>query len=139
MGKGGRAGGGGDWSSYYYNGYIYGSEMGRGTDVLKLVPSKYLTQNEIDAAAQVHLAEFNVQDQPYIDYPKTTSPPRLTSINWFATTPSRSKKARRSIAAMDGKKTKEMKAFAASLDKDAATAAPGEADRMKALSEILKK
>jgi hypothetical protein len=27
---------GGFWSSYYYNGYIYGSEIQRGFDVLKL-------------------------------------------------------------------------------------------------------
>ena len=76
----GRAGGGGDWSSYY-NGYIYGSEMGRGTDVLKLVPTKYLTQNEIDAAAHVHYAELNVQDQPHIEAPRPPSPRRLMSIN----------------------------------------------------------
>ena len=31
---------GGQWSTYYYNGYIYGSEIARGTDVLKLVPTK---------------------------------------------------------------------------------------------------
>ena len=64
-----RAAMGGQWSTYYYNGYIYGSEIARGTDVFKLVPTKYLTQNEIDAAAQITLPELNVQDQPHIDYP----------------------------------------------------------------------
>jgi hypothetical protein len=62
---------GGQWSTYYYNGYIYGSEIARGTDVFKLLPTKYLTQNEIDAAAQINLPELNVQNQPHIDYPMT--------------------------------------------------------------------
>ncbi len=54
---------GGQWSTYWYNGYIYGSEIARGVDVMKLVPSKYLTQNEIDAANLVHVSELNVQNQ----------------------------------------------------------------------------
>jgi hypothetical protein len=139
IGKEGRRAGGGDWSSYYYNGYIYGSEMARGTDVLKLVPTKYLTQNEIDAAAQVHFAELNVQDQPYIDYPKTTLTAKAYVDQLVRDNALTIEKGAAIDAAMDGKKTKEMKTFAASLDNDAATAAPGQADRMKALSEILKK
>jgi hypothetical protein len=60
---------GGDWSAYWYNGYIYGSEIARGLDVFKLVPSKFLTQNEIDASDLVQLSEFNVQNQPKIAWP----------------------------------------------------------------------
>ena len=41
---------GGYWSIYYYNGYLYGSEIARGFDVFQLTPSQYLSQNEIDAA-----------------------------------------------------------------------------------------
>ncbi len=41
---------GGYWSVYYYNGYLYGSEIARGLDVFELTPSEYLSQNEIDAA-----------------------------------------------------------------------------------------
>ncbi len=52
------------WSVYWYNGYIYGSEIARGVDVFKLMPSKFLTQNEIDASNQVHFDELNVQNQP---------------------------------------------------------------------------
>ena len=52
------------WSAYWYNGFIYSSEIARGVDVFKLVPSKFLTQNEIDAANQVHFDELNVQNQP---------------------------------------------------------------------------
>jgi len=64
-----KRGAGGFWSVYWYNGYIYGSEIARGLDVFKLVPSKFLTQNEIDAANQVHFDELNVQNQPKITWP----------------------------------------------------------------------
>jgi hypothetical protein len=60
---------GGDWSAYWYNGYIYGSEIARGLDVFKLVPSKFLTQNEIDAANLVQFNELNVQNQSKITWP----------------------------------------------------------------------
>ena len=60
---------GGFWSGYYYNGYIYGSEIARGLDVFKLTPTADLTQNEIDAAALVHYDQLNVQSQPKITWP----------------------------------------------------------------------
>ena len=49
---------GGDWSAYWYNGNIYASEIARGLDVFELTPTKYLTQNEIDAAKTVQVAEL---------------------------------------------------------------------------------
>ena len=61
---------GGQWSAYWYNGYIYGSEIARGVDVFRLVPNKFITQNEIDASNQVHFDELNVQDQPKIVWPQ---------------------------------------------------------------------
>ena len=42
---------GGYWSAYWYGGLIYGTEIARGLDVLSLVPSDYLTANEIAAAS----------------------------------------------------------------------------------------
>ena len=60
---------GGEWSAYWYNGYIYGSEIARGLDVFQLVPSKFLTQNEIDAANLVHFNELNVQNQSKLSWP----------------------------------------------------------------------
>jgi hypothetical protein len=60
---------GGYWSTYYYNGYIYGSEIARGIDVLKLTPTADLTQNEIDAANLVRFRELNVQEQPKLVWP----------------------------------------------------------------------
>lgn len=60
---------GGYWSTYWYNGRIYGSEIGRGLDVFELQPSPYLTQNEIDAAKLVHFDEYNPQNQPRFTWP----------------------------------------------------------------------
>ena len=60
---------GGDWSAYWYNGHIYASEIARGLDVFELSPSKFLTQNEIDAAKTVKAAELNVQNQQRIEWP----------------------------------------------------------------------
>ena len=61
----------GTWSAYWYNGYIYSSEIGRGLDVFELTPSGLLSKNEIDAAKSVHVDYFNAQDQPKITWPAT--------------------------------------------------------------------
>jgi hypothetical protein len=60
---------GGDWSAYWYNGHIYASEIARGLDIFELSPSEFLTQNEIDAAKTVRVAELNVQNQQRIEWP----------------------------------------------------------------------
>lgn len=60
---------GGSWSAYWYNGYIYSSEIARGLDVFELQPSGLLSQNEIDAAKLVHFDELNVQDQQRLVWP----------------------------------------------------------------------
>ncbi len=60
---------GGYWAGYYYNGYIYGSEIARGLDVFKLTPTADLTQNEIDAANLVRFEQLNPQSQPHLVWP----------------------------------------------------------------------
>jgi hypothetical protein len=59
----------GSWSVYWYNGVIVNSEIARGLDILELVPSEHLTQNEIDAARTVRLEHLNVQGQPQFVWP----------------------------------------------------------------------
>ena len=61
---------GGHWSAYWYNGRIYASEIARGLDVFELTPTKFLTQNEIDAAKAVRVTELNVQNQQKIEWPR---------------------------------------------------------------------
>ena len=59
----------GYWSTYWYNGRIYGSEIGRGLDIFALKPSEHLSQNELDAANLVRFEEFNAQHQPKMTWP----------------------------------------------------------------------
>lgn len=60
----------GYWSTYWYNGRIYGTEIARGLDVFALTPSEHLSENEIAAA---ELADqggvFNPQQQFPVTWP----------------------------------------------------------------------
>ena len=65
---------GGFWSVYYYEGAIYGTEIQRGLDVLKLTPSDHITANEIEAANYAFPAIgskrlFNPQQQIPMTWP----------------------------------------------------------------------
>ena len=61
---------GGFWSTYWYNGRIYGTEIVRGLDVLKLVPSEHLSENEIAAAEMADQGGlFNPQQQFRVTWP----------------------------------------------------------------------
>ena len=60
---------GGYWSAYWYNGHIFGSEIGRGLDVFQLMPSEQLTRNEIEAAKTVQVDWFNPQLQQKLTWP----------------------------------------------------------------------
>ena len=60
---------GGFWSTYYYDGRIYGTEIARGLDVLSFVPSEHLSENEIAAAAIAEQSVFNPQQQFQLSWP----------------------------------------------------------------------
>jgi len=61
---------GGFWSSYWYDGRIYGTEIVRGLDVLTLLPSEHLSANEVAAAAIAnHGSVFNPQQQFPVTWP----------------------------------------------------------------------
>jgi hypothetical protein len=138
---------GGEWSAYWYNGYIYGSEIARGLDVFELTPSKLLTQNEIDAAKLVRVSEQNVQNQQKIEWPA-----KLVVAKAYLDQLSRSQGLpAEQIAAvqtaiqgaesshMNKSKVAKLKGLAPSLEKSAATAkSPADATRLHALAEILK-
>jgi hypothetical protein len=142
---------GGYWSAYWYNGQIYGSEIARGMDIFKLVPTQYLSQNEIDAAISVRSTEFNAQNQQKITYPATTMVAKayldqLTRNNAIA--PERAKAVRDNLAKVDELRTGKEKNAAAALDALNAVAAQVEADaktksgrdamRLTALADTLK-
>jgi hypothetical protein len=138
---------GGQWSSYWYNGYIYGSEIARGVDIFKLVPNKYITQNEIDAANQVHFDELNVQNQPKIAWPANFVVARayldqLTRGNALPTDQLGALNdaiAKGEPTSSDRTASAKLRSIAESLDKEAAKAKTvADADRMRALAGILK-
>jgi len=59
----------GSWSAYWYNGVIVSSEIVRGLDILELLPSAFLSQNEIEAARSVSVDHFNAQSQERFIWP----------------------------------------------------------------------
>jgi len=61
---------GGFWSAYWYRNHIYGTEIVRGLDVLELLPSEHLSENEIAAAKLADQGElFNPQQQFRVSWP----------------------------------------------------------------------
>jgi hypothetical protein len=67
---------GGHWSSYWYDGRIYGSEIARGLDVLRLTPTELLSENEIKAAEAVRDRMDNIQTQERFSWPAHYAVPR---------------------------------------------------------------
>ena len=66
---------GGYWSTYWYNGLIYGTEIIRGLDVFELLPSEFLSENEIAASKLADQGSvFNPQQQFPVTWP---SHPRI--------------------------------------------------------------
>ena len=60
---------GGSWSVYWYNGAIVSSEIARGLDIFELMPSEFISENEIAAANTVVLDYLNAQGQPAFVWP----------------------------------------------------------------------
>ncbi len=138
---------GGDWSAYWYNGDIYGSEISRGLDIFELTPTKFLTQNEIDAAKAVKVAELNVQNQQKIVWPnklvvakayvdqltrsKALPETDLTAISSSIEQAEKSK--------LNKKSTAKLKTLGDRLDSSSASVSdPADSKRVAALAAILK-
>ncbi len=61
---------GGYWSTYWYNGKIYGTEIIRGLDVMELQASEFLSENELAAAKLANMGDtFNPQQQFQVTWP----------------------------------------------------------------------
>ncbi len=139
---------GGSWAAYWYNGNIYSSEIARGLDIFELAPTKFLTQNEIDAAKSVQVAELNVQNQQKIEW-KNQLIVAKAYIDQLERSQSLSSdqiaNLRQTIQSVEssklGKKdVQKLKKLAPSLEKNAATNKnAADSVRLQALSEILKR
>jgi hypothetical protein len=137
---------GGDWSAYWYNGFIYASEIARGLDIFELTPTKLLTQNEIDAATTVHLAEENVQNQQKIEWPKnlTVAKAYLDQLSRSQALPeARITELQKAIHSAESSHLSKstlakLKGMAPSLEKTAAQAQnSADSMRMRALADVL--
>jgi len=134
---------GGFWAGYYYNGYIYGSEIARGLDVFELTPTADLTQNEIDAAKLVRFDQLNPQSQPKLVWPAAFAVARayvdqlvrdngLPAARTSAISSALKSAEQRSGAA----RAAALRKLAADLDRDATSAS--DAARVRALSSVVK-
>jgi hypothetical protein len=137
----------GEWSAYWYNGSIYGSEIARGLDVFELTPTKFLTQNEIDAAKAVRVPDLNVQNQQKIEWPAqlVVAKAYLDQLSRSQALPSDQifalQKAIQDAESshMNKGKLAKLKRMAPALEKDADSATtPADSARLHALAEILK-
>ncbi len=130
---------GGDWSAYWYNGQIYASEIARGLDIFELTPTKFLTQNEIDAAKSVKVPELNVQNQQKIVWPKTLTVAKAYIDQLERSQALSADRITALRAAIDKNDTGSLKKMAPALEKDAAGAkTAADTNRLNALAEILK-
>ena len=138
---------GGDWSAYWYNGNIYGSEIARGLDVFELTPTKFLTQNEIDAAKSVRVPVLNVQNQQKIEWPAnlTVAKAYLDQVERSQALPADRIAALRTAiqsaesSHMNKSKVAKLQSMAPSVEQSAASAkSPADAKRLQALADILK-
>ncbi len=138
---------GGPWSSYWYNGHIYSSEIARGLDILELSPSELLTQNEIDAAKTVRVAELNVQNQQRIVWPAklVVAKAYLDQLERSQALPAEQITAvRKAIQSAESSRLSKgrakLQSFARSLKESARTSNSAvDGKRMHALAEILQR
>ncbi len=146
---------GGYWSVYYYNGYLYGSEIARGLDIFELTPSQFLSQNEIDAAKLATREgcgasnDLNVQCQPHYVWPasfvvarayldqlardQALPQERIDALN------AAMKDVESATAANRGGAVSRLNGLAAELAKDAASATGQTAVRMRSAAATIQK
>jgi hypothetical protein len=138
---------GGSWSAYWYNGHIYSSEIARGLDILELTPTKHLTQNEIDAAKTVQVAELNVQNQEKIEWSRqlVVAKAYVDQLERSQGLPSERIAALRQAiqkaesSQLNQRELKNLKSLASSLEKNTAVTKSGaDSARLQALAEILR-
>ncbi len=133
---------GGAWSTYWYNGRIYSSEISRGLDVLKMVPGPLLTENELEAARTVEFEELNVQMQPKITWPPSYAKARAY-LDQLARSggleDGRIREARATLAAAEagssGEHRRALERLAVELETDASGA--GDPAKVRALAEAV--
>lgn len=129
---------GGAWSAYWYNGRIYSSEIARGLDIFELTPTKYLSQNEIDAARSIHVNALNVQMQERFTWPNslTVAKAYVDQLERSGTMTAANVSAVRAAIAKNDKK--QMNKLGKKIEKLYNASYGPQGVRMRALAAILK-
>ncbi|HSF19708.1 MAG TPA: DUF305 domain-containing protein [Vicinamibacteria bacterium] len=135
---------GGYWSAYWFDGYIYGTEIARGLDVLKLVPSEHLSQSEIDAADLISPDVVNVQQQRRIEWPASpvVARARLDQLTRTHAIPDERASALTAALARaeeGGGAADELEALATELERESAETSESDQARITALASAVKK
>ena len=138
---------GGYWSTYWYNGHIYGAEIKRGIDVFRLVPSEHLSAAEIAAAELVRTDQVNVQHQQRIEWPDAV-PVAQAYLDQMVRARRILDDRARDVDAMLRRAERgqasavELRQLASRLDADVAAieagTAGGDAERMRKLADVLR-
>src|ERR1044072_657651 len=93
-----------------------------------------MSQNEIDAATQVHVEELNTQEQQRITWP-ATSAVALAYVDQLTRSSSiRPDRVRAVKAALDKNDATQLDTLAAQIDRDGGSAKGRDAQRLKALA-----
>jgi hypothetical protein len=126
----------GQWSDYWYNGYIYGTEMARGLDIFRLKASEQLSENELAALNQVRYEVFNPQQQPKVVHAATPIVARAYLDQLTRAKDIASERAAAVKTALDKKQRAD--ALATQLEQDAAAASsPQVAMRLRGIAAAL--
>jgi hypothetical protein len=128
----------GQWSTYWYNGYIYGAEIARGLDIFRLKPGAQISQNELEAARLIRYEEFNAQQQPGVTHRPSATVARAYLDQLRRSNAIQSARATAITAALDKPDRAQLDALAAQVQQDAASASGRDVARLKALAETLK-
>ena len=141
----------GHWSAYWYNGFIYGTEIARGLDVLRLLPSEYLSQNELGAALLVAPDVVNAQQQRRIDWPASPVVARAYLDQLGRSHAITAERAEALTEALDraeqilaggtadgGRTSGELDTFATELERDRNEAMERDKARLESLAETVK-
>ena len=139
---------GGYWSTYWHDGHIYASEIGRGLDVFRLTPSEHLSANEIAAAERWAEPVANAQQQTKLGWPASVSVARAyldQLVRARAIAPAQATRITAGLNRAERSGTPAQKRAAATaladaargLTAGAAPATPGTPDRARLLATTL--
>lgn len=134
---------GGYWSTYWYNGFVYGAEISRGIDVFALEASEHLSEAELEAARLATLDEFNAQMQPRYSWPAATPVARAYLEQLVREGGILSARAQEVEGAISGTLSADrLTRVATALEGDVAqiraAALGGDADKLEALAGVLR-